>query len=83
MQNYEPPVLACAVSEVLGQIAGEQSSPLPTILAPFIVASSKLKRDGKSLTKSENKIPVYGVQIGPETDITKAIAARTEKLSFT
>lgn len=81
MQNYEPPVLACAVNEVLGQITGEESSLLPTILVPFIVASSKLKKDGKSLTKSENRVSVYGVHIGPETDITKAVAARTGKLS--
>ncbi|PON87998.1 period circadian protein [Trema orientale] len=81
MQNYEPPVLVCAVNEVLGEIAREESSSLPTILVPFIVASSKLKRDGRSWTKSENKVPIYGVQIGPETDTTKAVAARTEKLS--
>ncbi|XP_062107096.1 uncharacterized protein LOC133818325 [Humulus lupulus] len=81
MQSYEPPVLACAVNEVLSQISGEGSSPLPTILAPLFVSSSKLKRDGKPLQKSENKVPVYGVQIGPENDITKAISTRTEKLS--
>lgn len=79
LQNYEPPVLACAVTEVLEQIAGEKSSPLPTIIIPSIVASSKLKRDGKILMKSENKIPLYGLQIGPVTDTIKAMVASAEK----
>uniref|UniRef100_A0A803QVI0 DUF7894 domain-containing protein n=1 Tax=Cannabis sativa TaxID=3483 RepID=A0A803QVI0_CANSA len=39
MQSYEPPVPACAVNEVLSQISEEGSSPLPIILAPFIVSS--------------------------------------------
>lgn len=81
IQHYEPPILACAVAEVLEQITREKSSPLPTIIAPFIVPSSKLKRNGKTLTKSENKIPVYGLQVGPVTDTTKALAARVEEPS--
>lgn len=85
MQNYEPPILACAVSEVLTQIAGENSSSfsLPTIVVPFVVASSKLKGDFRTLTKDDSKVSVYGVQIGPETDIIKAMATRTQKPSST
>ncbi|KAL5581674.1 hypothetical protein UlMin_014116 [Ulmus minor] len=81
MQSYEPPILACAVNEVLAQIAAEQSSSLPTIVVPFVVASSKLKRDGKTLTKSDEETSLYGVQIGPETEIIKALGARTQKPS--
>lgn len=83
MQNYEPPILACAVSEVLTQIAGENSSSLPTIVVPFVVASSKLKGDRRTLTKDDSKVSVYGVQIGPETDVIKAMATRTHKPSST
>lgn len=84
MQNYEPPILACAINEVLAQIiAGEKSTPLPTILVPFALASSKLKGDGKTLTKNDSKVSLFGVQIGPETDITKVMATRTQKPSST
>ncbi|KAF3445303.1 hypothetical protein FNV43_RR14998 [Rhamnella rubrinervis] len=83
MQNFEPPILACVVNEVLTQIAGENSSSLPTIVVPFVVASSKLKGDFRTLTKDDSKVSVYGVQIGPETDIIKAMATRTHKPSST
>ena len=78
MQNYEPPVLACAIHKVLEHIAAEKPS---TILAPFIVASSKLKRDGKTLAKSFSKVPIYGVHLGPDSDTTRALVARTENLT--
>ena len=42
MQNYEPPVLACAVAEILSQISGEESS-------------SKLKWESKTLTHKKKK----------------------------
>lgn len=83
MQNFEPPILACAVSEVLTQIVGENSSSLPTIVVPFVVASTKLKGDSRTSTKSDSKVSLYGVQIGPQTNITKAMATRTQKPSST
>ena len=42
MQNYEPPVLACAVAEILSQISGEESS-------------SKLKWESKTLTHTHTQ----------------------------
>ena len=84
MQNYEPPVLACAVNEVLEQIAGENQSPLPEIFAPFFVSSSNLKWDGKtSGKKSDGEALIYGVQVGPGTETTKALASKTERPSPT
>lgn len=79
MEYYESPILACAFNEVLAQIAGLKSSSIPTIVAPFFVASSKLKWDSKSATKVDSKGSLYGIQIGAETDISKAIIARTQK----
>lgn len=80
MQNYEPPVLACAVTEVLSQITRGKSSSMPTLILPFVLASSKLKWESKTLTTKESKASVYGIQIGPETDITQAMAIRTQKV---
>ncbi|RVW46244.1 hypothetical protein CK203_086672 [Vitis vinifera] len=74
LQNYEPPILACAVNEVLASITGEQSSPLPT----FLVPSSKLKWEIKN-SAPNHKNALYGMQIGPETETTQALATRTKK----
>lgn len=77
LQNYEPPALVCAISEVLAQLNCETST-LPLLLAPFVVESSKLKGQ-ESLAASESKVSLYGLQIGLEADITQAMAARTQK----
>ncbi|KDP23000.1 hypothetical protein JCGZ_01722 [Jatropha curcas] len=79
LEKYEPPTLVCAVSEVLTQIIGEGSSGLLTLIIPLIGTSSKLKWESRSLTANDGKVSLYGVQIGPETDITQAIASRTQK----
>lgn len=47
---------------------------------PFVLASSKLKWESKTLTKNESKASVYGIQIGPDTDITHVMATRTQKV---
>lgn len=77
LQNYEPPSLVCAINEVLAHISYETST-LPTLLAPFVVESSKLKGD-KTSVASGSKVSLYGLQIGPEKNITQAVAARIEK----
>ena len=74
MQNYEPPILACAVNEVLASITGEQASPLPTFLLP----SLKLKWEIKN-SAPDHKNALYGLHIGPETETTQALATKTEK----
>lgn len=78
LQNYEPPALVCAINEVLGQLTCETST-LPVLLAPFVVESSKLKGQERTLAASDSKVSLYGLQIGLETDITQAMAARTQK----
>lgn len=74
LQNYDPPILACAVNEVLASITGEQSSSLPT----FLVPAPKLKWEVKNSAPYHKNV-LYGLQIGPETETTRALAARTEK----
>jgi hypothetical protein len=80
MQTYGPPVLACAVNEVLSHITGEKLSSMPTLIVPLVLASSKFKWESKPLTTDESKASIYGIQIGPETDVTQAMAARTQKV---
>ena len=66
MEYYEPPILACAISEVLSQLAGRNSSSVPTVVAPFFLELSKLEGESKSATKFESKCSLYGIEIGPE-----------------
>jgi len=47
LENYEPPILACALSEVLSVLAAGESSTIPTVVVPFIVPATKLKVDSK------------------------------------
>ncbi|KAM2417437.1 hypothetical protein ACFX1W_024281 [Malus domestica] len=79
MEYYEPPILACAINEVLEQLAGRNSSSVPTVVAPFFLESSKLKGESKSATKFESKCSLYGIEIGLETAISKAMATKTQK----
>ncbi|PIN11513.1 hypothetical protein CDL12_15882 [Handroanthus impetiginosus] len=65
LQKYEPPILACALNEILLKLAGENLSTMPTLIVPFI-------------GKSEN-VPVYGIKFGPTTDVTKALSSRIQK----
>uniref|UniRef100_A0A2P2JFU4 Uncharacterized protein MANES_12G067200 n=1 Tax=Rhizophora mucronata TaxID=61149 RepID=A0A2P2JFU4_RHIMU len=79
-----PPTLLCAVNEVLTQIIGEALSDLPTIIVPFLATPSKLKWDRNTLMVDGTKFSgLYSLDIGPETDITRAIASRTQKLPST
>lgn len=77
LDNYEPPILACAVNEVLISITGEKSTIAPTIIAPFLVPSSKLKNETKNL--KDNDDVLYGVQVGPETEVSQSMVVRTQR----
>ncbi|CAN6707909.1 unnamed protein product [Malus baccata var. baccata] len=79
-EYHEPPILAFAINEVLGQLAGRNSSSVPTVVAPFFLESSNLKGESKSATKFESKCSLYGLEIGSETAISKAMLVRVLKL---
>lgn len=79
MQSYKPPVLACALNEVLARIMDETSETMPTFLVPFISSSSNLKWEKISLPMDSRRICLYCLQIGRETDVTRAITAQTQK----
>ena len=75
MQKYESPVLACAISEVLSSLAGEDKSNMPSLILPFVLDSLKIKLERKNSPDE----PVYGIQIGPQTDMMQTLASRHEK----
>ncbi|ESQ49266.1 hypothetical protein EUTSA_v10021420mg [Eutrema salsugineum] len=78
LRNYEPPVLVCAMNELLDLITREAPTP-PTIVAPFLVAASKLKFNNRSLEASSRKASLHYVQVGPETETARLFASRIEK----
>ncbi|XP_077237542.1 period circadian protein [Tasmannia lanceolata] len=76
LQNYEPPIVVCAVNEVLASIIAEKSSDVPTFILPFSVESSKVMKP----TLAVQKVSVCGAQLGPTTEFTKALLAGMQKL---
>ncbi|KAF8007428.1 hypothetical protein BT93_K1437 [Corymbia citriodora subsp. variegata] len=79
MQSYKPPVLACALNEVLAQLMHETSETMPTLLVPFISSSSNLKWEKRSLPVDNRRVSLYGLHIGRETGVTQAIMTQTQK----
>ncbi|KAL3821615.1 hypothetical protein ACJIZ3_007520 [Penstemon smallii] len=80
LQNYEPPILACALNEILLNLAGDDLSTTstPTLLVPFIVPESKLKQQHKCPVTSD-KVSIYGIELGPTTDLTHSVSSRMQK----
>lgn len=79
MQHYEPPVLACALNEVLNKIVGGDPSSTPTLLVPFLVESSKVKGNSKSLRSDESRALTYGIQIGQITETMQTLLKKTQE----
>ncbi|KAK1431082.1 hypothetical protein QVD17_14300 [Tagetes erecta] len=75
LKKYEPPILACAISEVLSSLEGEDTSTMPSLIFPFLVDSSKLKLERKKSFDGS----IYGIQVGPQTDTIQALASRHVK----
>lgn len=65
------------MNEVLLNLSGDDSSTLPTIIAPFTIPESKLKQENKYLMDSDEGI--YGVKLGPKTDVTDAFSSKLPK----
>ncbi|XP_042485912.1 uncharacterized protein LOC122066158 [Macadamia integrifolia] len=78
LQEYALPLVSCAIHEVLSSITGENSSIVPTIIVPFLVAA-KLKCETENPTTNGQKTTLCGTQIGPATDFTRAMVAKTCK----
>lgn len=78
LQNKEPPVLACALNEVLVSIVEENLSAPPTVVLPVVISASKIKLEEKHQSASERDT-LYGVQIGPESETTRSLLAKCGK----
>ncbi|KAE8726535.1 Got1/Sft2-like vescicle transport protein family isoform 1 [Hibiscus syriacus] len=81
IDRLEPPALSRVIYSVLTKIVDAEhiSSTVPTIIAPFLVPASKLKLEGRLMTTNSGKFPLYGIQVGPKTDVSRAIASKTQK----
>ncbi|XP_015080425.1 uncharacterized protein LOC107024060 [Solanum pennellii] len=77
LENYEPPTLACALNEVLALLVGDGLSNMPTVIAPFFVAASKLKMENRPSVSVDNR-SVYGLQVGASSDLTKALCTNLQ-----
>lgn len=78
MENYRPPILACAINEVLSMLLGDNSSEIPALVVPFVVAASKLKLENKYVI-STGDVSVYGMQFGSATDSMQALGSKLQK----
>lgn len=77
LPNYEPPVAACAIKEILTSICEQSFSNQPTIIVPLIVEALKSNRDMMTQTISDQEVTLYGVEIGPTNELSQAIIARS------
>ncbi|PHU11945.1 hypothetical protein BC332_18875 [Capsicum chinense] len=81
LENSEPPTLACALNEVLALLVGNGLSNMPTIVAPFVVAATKLKTENRTSVAVDN-ISVYGLQVGASSGLTKALCTKLQSPSL-
>ncbi|ONK79329.1 uncharacterized protein A4U43_C01F5260 [Asparagus officinalis] len=66
LPNYEPPIAACAVREVLSSILSDNLSGQPTIVLPFVMKSLKFNQD---------------IEIEARTDFAQAMLSEVTKTS--
>lgn len=78
LHNYEPPIAACAVNEVLRCIMKGTSGHMPTIILPSIVAASRIAGADKISTAANKKVTIYTAEFGPSTDVTQLIVRGTQ-----
>ncbi|GAA0151621.1 hypothetical protein LIER_10307 [Lithospermum erythrorhizon] len=78
MENYEPPLLACALNEVLASLIRDNASTIPTIVVPFMLTQSKLKMDKKD-SSGLAEVSVYGFGLGPKTGLMDSLCSKLRK----
>ncbi|CAA6661532.1 unnamed protein product [Spirodela intermedia] len=77
--NFEPPVAACAVNEILTTVISENSSELPIIVVPIFQPSLKISQEPKKPKLFDNRVAIFGVEIGLVTDTTQAMLSGIPK----
>ncbi|XP_057792897.1 uncharacterized protein LOC131009520 [Salvia miltiorrhiza] len=78
LENHEPPILACALNEVLLKLTGDDHSTVPTLIVPFVVPESKLKQENRYSGKSDT-VSLYGMKLGPKTDLSELLSSRLQQ----
>ncbi|KAH7660265.1 hypothetical protein IHE45_16G087400 [Dioscorea alata] len=79
LSNYEPPVAACAIREILATIVSDKSSEPQTIIVPFVAKTVKHNHEVKIRKPVEQEGKVYGAELGVSTEFTKAMLAATAR----
>lgn len=79
VQNYEPPVLACVINELLRSIKGESSSSTRILILPYILPAARLKCEDKNSSVNNKSFSIFGMHMGPETEFTRDIVRTAEK----
>ncbi|XP_072972764.1 uncharacterized protein [Typha angustifolia] len=71
LPNYEPPVAACVMNEVLALITLNDFSDPPILILPFIARS--LKANHAVLHRSGQIVTLYGAPIGATSDFSQSL----------
>ncbi|XP_027064971.1 uncharacterized protein [Coffea arabica] len=78
LEHTEPPLLACALNEVLVSFLGGTSSDIPNLVVPFLVEASKLKLENKNAISSY-EVSLYRLEFGQLHNLTHALASKIQK----
>lgn len=81
LPNYEPPIAACAVREVLSSILSDNLSGQPTIVLPFVMKSLKFNQDIIKLSSSQQEVTLYAAEIEARTDFAQDMVSEVTKIS--
>ncbi|XP_074286617.1 uncharacterized protein LOC141611866 [Silene latifolia] len=79
VEHYEPPVLPCALHEILRSITREYQSSDVILTLPYILSAAKLKSDDKNSSLNNEGSSLYGLQMGPTMAFTKEIIRTVEQ----
>lgn len=79
LPNYEPPVAACAIREILATIVSDKSSEPPTLIVPYVAKTVKHNYEVRIQTPFEQEGKVYGAEVGVSTEFTKVMLAATAR----
>ena len=79
--NYEPPIAACAVREILSAISSGNVSDQPVIILPFIMKALKFNREMTNLSSSRQEVTLHAAEIGATTEFTRALVAGIANVS--
>lgn len=78
LEQTEPPLLACALNEVLASLLEGTSSGIPNLVVPLLVEASKLKLENKNAISSY-EVSLYRLEFGRLPNLTHALASKIQE----